>query len=371
MKIFAVNPGSTSTKVAVIEVKQNDGEKRKLNVIFAENIAHSFSELERFKNLTDQIPYRMEKILECIEKGSIDLKKMDAFVGRAGGLYALEGGTYTITDLMTEHARTGANGVLHPANLGCIIAQEFSKKYKKPGYTVNPPDVDELQDTARITGIKGVYRCIHLHALNLKETAIRHADEHGQRYEDENYIVCHIGGGISVSAHKRGKMVDGFDISGGEGAMAPTRCGNLSVLDTLSYLEHHSVDELREKCQKTGGFVSHFNTSDALSVYNRGRSGDKYAGLVWDAMVYQIEKCIGAMASVLKGNVRAILLGGGTVHNKEFVSDIIESCGYIAPVYAYPGEFEMEALAAGAFRVLSGEEAAKEYSGRPAICLEI
>lgn len=232
---------------------------------------------------------------------------------------------------------------------------------------VNPPDVDELQDLARMTGIKGVYRVIHLHALNLKETAIRHSNTvlH-KKYEECNFIVCHIGGGISISAHRAGKMIDGYDIVGGEGPMAPTRCGDISVANVLAYIAKNdiSVKEMKSLLTRRGGFVSHLGISDAIELTKRAKNGDKYADMLWNTMIYQIEKGIGAMAAVLHGKADGVLLGGGMVHSDDLVKQITESCSFIAPVTAYPGEFEMEAMAAGAIRVLSGEEELKEYTGQ-------
>lgn len=230
---------------------------------------------------------------------------------------------------------------------------------------VNPPDVDELQEVARITGIRGVYRTVHLHALNLKETAIRHAASLGKPYEDCNFIVCHIGGGVSVSAHRSGKMIDGFDIIGGEGPMAPTRCGSVAVADIARYVEEHGSADLAKLCHKTGGFVSLAGTSDAIELCSRADAGDEAARIAWDAMIYQIGKCIGSMAVVLDGKVDGILLGGGMVHSDDLVTRLTASCAWIAPVSAYPGEFEMEAMAAGAERALLGKEKSKYYTGEP------
>lgn len=356
MKIFTINPGSTSTKIAVVE---ND------EMLYSQNITHDAKKLAQFESISRQLPYRKKMILAWIEDKGIDLREMDAFVGRGGGLLPMEGGTYMINELLLRHAFLGANGVQHPAQLGVQIANELAEKYEKPAFVVNPPDVDELQDLARLTGIRGVYRASHLHALNLKETAIRHAGLQGKKYEEQNYIVCHIGGGISVSAHRAGRMIDGFDIAGGEGPMAPTRSGSLSVANILDYAEGRDLNEVREICTKSGGLVSHLGTSDALKVSQMAESGDEYAKLVWDTMIYQINKCIGSMACVLQGKVDGILLGGGMVHNQGLVRNVRETCGFIAPVYAYPGEFEMEAMAAGAVRVLTGVEEAKHYTGEP------
>lgn len=358
-KVFAINPGSTSTKIALFEG---------VNCVFSKNVSHHAEELEQYQTLSDQLPYRRDMILKLLAKAEVSIKDVDAFVGRGGGLLAMEGGTYQVTNLMLEHAKSCANGVIHPAALGSQLAYEFAETYYARAMVVNPPDVDELHDLARMTGIKGVYRIIHLHALNLKETAIRHSKNVLNRnYEECNLVVCHIGGGVSVSAHRYGKMVDGFDIVGGEGPMAPTRCGSVSVADLLQFLEQNNLNiaDVKQLCTKTGGFVSHVGISDALELTNRAKAGDRYAKMLWDTMIYQIEKCIGAMATVLHGQVDGILLGGGMAYNEDLVRQIVEACSFIAPVSAYPGEFEMEAMAAGAIRVLAGEEPAKEYTGKP------
>lgn len=353
-KVFTVNPGSTSTKIALFQ-----GEEK----IFSENVSHDAKVLAQYQTLSEQLKYRSDMIRKLLEENHVDLTGIDACVGRGGGLVAMEGGVYEIDDLVLDHSINAANGVIHPASLGPSIAKDFADQYGAKAYVVNPPDVDELQDLARLTGIKGVYRVIHLHALNLKETAIRHAKTLGKRYEDCNFVVCHIGGGISISAHRQGKMIDGYDIVGGEGPMAPTRCGSISVADLLKYAQDHDLKEIKQLCTKSGGFVSHLGISDALELIDRANSGDKYAKLVWDSMIYQIVKGIGAMAAVLHGKVEGILLGGGMVYSEDLVNQIKEACEFIAPVTAYPGEFEMEAMASGAARVLDGVEKVKKYTG--------
>lgn len=355
-KIFAINPGSTSTKIALIEDEV---------VLFSKNVSHDANKLAEFDGISAQMPYRKETILNLLKENNVSLEGISACVGRGGGLLAMEGGTYQIDDTLLDHATRGANGVQHPAQLGPQLANEFAREYQCPAFVVNPPDVDELQDLARLTGIKGVNRVIHLHALNLKETAIRHAQSQGKKYEEQNYVVCHIGGGISVSAHRNGKMVDGYDIVGGEGPMAPTRSGSIAVADLLRYAKDKDLKDVKSVCTRSGGLVSHLGTSDALEVSNRAEAGDAYAKMVWDTMIYQINKCIGSMAAVLHGKVDGILLGGGMVYNKGLVAQIEEACGWIAPISAYPGEFEMEAMASGAIRVLSGAEEAKTYTGVP------
>lgn len=356
-RVLVINPGSTSTKVGLF-----DGER----AVFTVNVAHEASELAKFAGVSDQLPYRVGLIEQALAENGVELASIDAFVGRGGGLLPLPGGTYEVDDVLLDHATRGANGVQHPAQLGPQIARAFAGRVGKPAFVVNPPDTDELCDEARMTGVRGVYRRVHLHALNLKETAIRHAASAGRAYEECRFVVCHIGGGISVSAHDRGRMVDGADIVGGEGPMAPTRCGALPVAEVLDYLDAgHATADVRRMCMKTGGFVELLGTSDALEVSRLAEAGDEAYRRAWDAMVYQICKEIGAMAAVLGGNVDGILLGGGMVHNKGLVRAIEERCGWIAPVTAYPGEFELEAMAAGARRVLDGVEKPLRYSGKP------
>lgn len=353
-RIFTVNPGSTSTKVTLFS-----GE----TVLFTANVPHSAGELAAFPSLSAQLSYRLDKIETLLRENGVDLTGIAAVVGRGGGLLPLEGGTYRIDGLLLRHAAEGANGIQHPANLGPQLAKHFADQHGAAAFVVNPPDVDELQDVARITGIRDVCRTVHLHALNLKETAIRHAARVHKRYEDCNFIVCHIGGGISVSAHRRGRMVDGFDIVGGEGPMAPTRCGAVSVAELLRYAKGKDLRDVRQLCTKTGGFVSWTGKSDALELRQQADAGHRKAQLLWNGMLYQIEKCIGAMAAVLKGEIDGILLGGSMARDKDLVEKVTDACEWIAPVAVYPGEFEMEAMAAGALRVLRGHENAKTYTG--------
>lgn len=353
LRILVINPGSTSTKVALFEDS---------DMVFQENINHDAEQLSKFEGISEQLEYRKETIYEALRSKGISLGRLDACVGRGGGLLSIAGGTYEVDDLLLEHARVGANGTSHPAQLGVQLAKLYAKESGCRTFTVNPPDVDEFERLARVTGLKGVRRQSHMHALNLKETAIRHAESMGRKYEGCNFIVCHIGGGISVSAHKKGKMVDGNDIIRGEGPMTPTRCGSMEVMDMIELCySGRPESEIRNLCQKNGGFVSYFGTSDAKEVFRMGQEGNEEAKLVFDTMIYQIAKNIGQMAAVLKGEVDGILLGGGMVYNDYLVRKIKDYCGFIAEVTAYPGEFEMEALANGAIRVLTGQEEAKDY----------
>ena len=231
-RILVINPGSTSTKVGAFE-----GEKE----LFSVNVSHDAEKLKTFATVSDQLPYRKETILKALKDEGIDLSSFDAFVGRGGGLLAVEGGTYKINDILLDHAERGANGIQHPAQLGSQLANGFAVQYGKPAFVVNPPDTDEIILEARMTGLKGVYRNVHLHALNLKETAIRHSAANGWKYEDKNYIVCHIGGGISISAHRKGKMIDGNDIVGGH---SQRRSPISQAFDSLP-----AIARQRERCE--------------------------------------------------------------------------------------------------------------------------
>ena len=355
-KVLAINPGSTSTKVAVFKGTEK---------LFSENVEHAAEDLAKFKEVSDQLEFRFGMIKDMLKEQNIDLSDLDAVVGRGGGLMSCLGGVYAINDVLFDHAVRGANGVQHPAQLGPQIAKLFSDEYNCPAFVVNPPDTDEAIPEARLTGIKGVLKPMHVHALNQKETAIVHSKKMGKKYEDCNYIVAHIGGGTSIAAHRKGKMIDGNDIVGGDGPMTPTRSGSITVANLVDYIFDNGLDKKAAKAlaTKTGGFINLLGTNDAREVIKMAEEGNKFAELVWNTMIYQIIKQIGAMAAALHGDVDAILLGGGMVHNEELVAKLTEACGFIAPVVAYPGEFEMEAMASGAARVLDGEEEAKEYTG--------
>lgn len=356
-KVFTINPGSTSTKIAMFE----GGE-----AVFSKNVSHDAAKLKEFKEISDQFEYRRETIMTELEAAGQSLNGVDAFSARGGGLVNVEGGVYIVGDKLLEHARAGFS-VKHPAMLGAQLAAAFAEEYGGTAYVVNPPDVDEFTDEARVTGLKGIYRESRIHALNQKEIGIRYAERLGKKYEELNLIICHIGGGISVTAHNHGKMVDSNDIANGDGPMAPTRCGQLPVKDVIAmcYSGRFTETEMRDKVTKTGGLVDHLGTSDARAVEKMMQDGSRYAKLVYDSMLYEIGKTAGSMAAVLKGKVDGIVLTGGISHSNYVVEYLTDMLSFIAPIEVMAGEFEMEALAAGAVRVLSGEEQAKTYTGVP------
>jgi len=356
-RLLAINPGSTSTKIALFG---NDKE------IFSVNVSHDAARLQEFREISDQFPYRKETILSELAKKNISLKGIDAFVGRGGGLVGLEGGTYTINEILLHHARIGFT-VKHPATLGSQLAYDFALTYGGKAFVVNPPDVDEFQLVARVSGLRDVPRESRGHPLNQKEVGIRYAAEIGKRYKDLNLIISHIGGGVTVTAHRKGLMVDSTDVINGDGPMAPTRAGAIPAVAIikLSYSGKYTEREMYDRITKNGGLVDHLGTADVREIQGRIKKGDAYAKLIFDAMIYQIGKNIGAYATVLRGQVDAILLTGGIAHDAYLVERITDMVKYIAPVKVYAGEFEMEAMAAGALRVLTGQEQPKAYTGIP------
>ena len=356
-RLFTINPGSTSTKIALFE---ND------TVLFAANVSHDAAKLKEFPEISDQFPYRKETILGELAKNNISLEGIDAFVGRGGGLVALEGGTYTINETLLHHSRIGFT-VKHPATLGSQLAHDFATTYGGKAFVVNPPDVDEFDLIARVSGLSDVARESRGHPLNQKEVGMRYAFDTGKRYEDLNLVISHIGGGVSVTAHRKGRMIDANDVINGDGPMAPTRAGAIpaTAIIKMCYSGKYTEREMYDRITKNGGIVDHLGTSDVREIQERIKNGDTYAKLIYDAMIYQIGKNIGAYATVLKGNVDAILLTGGIANDAYLVEQITDMVKYIAPVKVYAGEFEMEALASGALRVLTGQEQPKTYTGVP------
>lgn len=355
-KIFVINPGSTSTKLALFENETK---------MYETKVFHDADELLRYPTVNAQLPYRKRVILDFLREDDIDLTDVDAIVGRGGSCYPVSSGVYEVDDRLIADTAAGKGGMEHPSNLGVQLADELRKEYGGRAFMVDPPCLDELCDMARMTGIRGVPRHTNMHALNLRGVAMHHAKSTGRRYEDCNFIVCHIDGGISVSAHRRGRIIDCNDAAGGDGPYTPTRIGSVSVADVLDYCKDRDVEEVRKLCTRTGGFVSHFGTANSDRIHALAQQGDPKALRVWNGMIYQICKYIGAMAAVLEGRIDAILLTGGLLRFSDITEKITRSCGWIAPIYTYPGEVEQEALAAGALRVLRGEEQAKTYPGRP------
>ena len=354
-KLLIINPGSTSTKVSLFE---ND------RALFEKSLFHDAPILLQYPHVNDQIPFRYQVILDMLKEEGVDPAEIDVFVGRGGSACTQPGGVTRIDQKLYDDTEAAVGGSEHPAKLGVMLAWKFAQAYGKPAYTLNPTNVDEYGDYARLTGIRGVYRVSHSHVLNQKAVAEAHAEKMGRRYEDCNFIVGHIDGGITVSAHDHGRMVDGNMGADGEGAFTPTRIGSVPVLALLDYIESHSVAEVRLMCSRAGGFVSLFGTADSDNIHALVDQGNRKAALVWNTMIYQICKMIGEMSAVLCGKVDAILLTGGLMRFDDIAEGIRGRCGWIAPICVYPGEMEQEALALSTLKVLRGQAQAMTYSGR-------
>ncbi len=355
-RIFIINPGSTSTKLSMFENE---------NCLFTEDTFHDSTVLRQFPTFNDQLDYRMEVLRRFLRDHRIDLTGVDAIVGRGGGCHSVEGGIYHIDETLLRDTRNCVGGIYHSSMLGVQMAAELQKEYGGLMLMMDPTVVDELCDLARVTGVRGVYHKAGSHALNMKAVARKHAESLGKRYEDCNLIVAHIDGGISISAHRDGRMFDGNNGSGGDGPMSPTRMGGMAVTDLITNFPDGSNARLKDLCSQAGGFSSHFGTSNSDTVHAMVEAGDPRAARVWSAMIYQTAKYIGSMAAVLEGKVDAIVLTGGLLRFDDIAESIRRYCGWIAPVVCYPGEMEQEAMALGALRVLRGEEQVKTYSGRP------
>jgi butyrate kinase len=347
-KILVINPGSTSTKIAVFEDEK---------IVFADNIKHTTEELSMFGYIIYQHEFRKKLILQKLKEANIDLSQIDIIVGRGGLVKPILSGAYEVNDRLKEDLMKGVQGE-HASNLGGLIADDIAKlTLNAKAYIVDPVVVDELQDVARITGHPDIPRTSIFHPLNQKSVARRFAKSLGKKYENLNLIVAHLGGGISIGAHCKGKVIDVNNALDGEGPFSPERAGSLpaGALVKLCFSNRYTYDEVKKMLVGNGGLVALMGTNEARDVEIQADKGDERARLIQDAMCYQIGKSIGAMAAVLKGKVDGIILTGGIAHNKYLCSYIDEMVGFIAPIQVYPGEDEMTALATNGLMILNGE----------------
>lgn len=353
MKILSINPGSTSTKIAVFEDEKEIMEKV---------LRHSNVELEDYKDIYSQKSFRKDVILNALKEAEITVESLDVIVGRGGLLKPIEGGTYLVTDKMLEDLKKGVLGE-HASNLGGAIAKEIADTIGKKAYIVDPVVVDELEEIARVSGMAEIERISIFHALNQKAVARRYCTENRINYNEKNIIVAHLGGGVSVGIHKNGKVVDVNNALDGDGPFSPERSGGIPAgqLVKMCFSGKYSQEDIKKKLKGSGGIVSYLNTNDVRDVMKMVEDGDKNAKLIVDAMCYQIAKEIGALSTVVAGKVDAIILTGGISYSKYVVEKISNSVNFIAPITVYPGEDEMSALALGGLRVARGVESAKIY----------
>lgn len=353
--VLAINPGSTSTKIAVFE---------DTNPLFIQTLRHTKEELEQFQRITDQFSFRKKLILEQLEEDEINLNSIQIVMGRGGLLKPVESGVFAVNEKMVDDLQSCRYGE-HASNLGGLIAYDIANSLQNAeAYIANPVVVDELGDLARLSGHPKLPRKSIFHALNQKAVARQHAKSILKNYEDLNLIVVHLGGGITVGAHQKGKVVDVNQGLDGDGPFSPERSGTLPVGDLvrLCFSGEFNQKQVMKMIKGEGGLVAYLGTNSALEVEKRSASGDDNAKLVYDAMAYQVAKEVGAMAAVLKLDVDGILITGGIAHDKYFTNQIISYCYKIAPVHIIPGEDEMQALAMNGIRVISGEAEVKEYA---------
>lgn len=352
-RVLAINPGSTSTKVALFE-----GER----CLWEENLEHGPAELTALGAIPEQYPYRKAKVEELLARRGVAPDSLSAVVGRGGLLKPLSGGTYAVNDLMIEDLRQARRGQ-HASNLGAVIAYGMAREAGIPAYIVDPVSVDEFELLARISGLPEIERASLLHALNMKAVARRAARDLGKAYDEINLVVAHLGSGISIAPVRRGRMIDVNNANEG-GPFSPERAGSLPTVSLvrLCFSGQYSEREMIDVLTRRGGLVAHLGTGDARLVEQRIAAGDARARLVFEAMAYQIAKEIGAMATVLRGELSGIVLTGRLALSDMLADWVRQRVSFIAPVLLYPGEDELRALAEGAMRVLDGEEEAKTYS---------
>lgn len=351
--IIVINPGSTSTKMALFA-----GDKK----LSEENISHSSEQLAQFDNVADQFDLRMKDIDAWLEGQNISDKKIAAIAGRGAPVCPLEGGVYDINQKLLDDLKS-MNYSNHASNLGSIIADHLAMRFDVPAYIVDPITIDNFTDYARVSGIPEIERKCRSHALNLKEVCRREAIKLGKTLETSNFIGVHMGGGVSIAAIEKGRIVDVNDALLGMGPFSPDRAGALPIgpLVKLAYSGKYSEKELLTKLSRESGLKAYLGEADLREIEKKIESGDRKAELYYNAMIYQIAKEIGAIAAVLKGNFDAVILTGGMANSERLVETLKNYISFLGTIIIVPGQFEMEALAAGALRVLNGEETPKKY----------
>ena len=353
VKSLIINPGSTSTKIGVFEDE---------TLLFEETLRHSTEEIASYASIVDQRDFRKQIILDLLKEKAFDIHSLQVVVGRGGMLKPIPGGTYAVSDELLEDLKIGKQGQ-HASNLGGILAREIGDSIGVPSYIVDPVVVDELMPISRYSGVPELPRTSVFHALNQKAVAKRYAKEQGKAYDSLNLIVVHMGGGVSVGAHEKGRVVDVFNALDGDGAFSPERAGAVptGALIKMCFSGEYTEKEVYKKVVGNGGFNAYVGTNDMRDVEKMVQGGDQKAAEVREAFIMQVAKNIGSMACVLKGQIDQIIITGGIAYDKVVVGGLKERAGFLAPITVYPGEDELLALAQGALRVMSGEEKAMEY----------
>ncbi len=353
VKSLIINPGSTSTKIGVFEDE---------NLLFEETLRHSTEEISKYATIVDQKDFRKQIILDLLKSKNFDINSLNMVVGRGGMLKPIPGGTYAVSDDLLHDLEIGKQGQ-HASNLGGILAREIGDSIGVPSYIVDPVVVDELEDISRVSGVPELPRTSVFHALNQKAVAKRYAKEVGKAYNTLNLVVVHMGGGVSVGAHKAGRVIDIFNALDGDGAFSPERAGAVpsGALIRMCFSGKYTEAEVYKKICGNGGFNAYLNTNDMRDVDKMVEEGNKDAALYRDAFIRQVAKDIGSQACVLEGKIDQIIVTGGIAYDKYVVDGLKKCCEWIAPFTVYPGEDELLALAQGGLRVINGEEQAMVY----------
>ena len=352
-RILVINPGSTSTKVALYEEEKS---------LWSETVSYKKEELLHFEHILDQFAMRRKDVEKIIQEKNLNIKSLSAVVGRGGPFKPLESGTYRVSEKLLIDVKSGNVQAEHISNIGVLLAYEIAKEAGVSAFFVDPVSVDEFEPVARISGIPELERKSLLHTLNVKATAHKAAKNLGKPLSELNLIVAHLGGGISICPIRKGRIIDVNNANEG-GPFSPERAGSLPVssLAKLCYSGRFTYPEMKKRLVGNGGLVAYLGTNDIREVEKRIAEGDEKAKLIYQAMAYQIAKEIGSMATVLNGEIDAILLTGGAAHSCMLTGWIKQKVFFLGPIYVYPGENEMESLAMGVLRVLRGEEQVKEY----------
>lgn len=353
IKSLIINPGSTSTKIGVFEDE---------TLLFEETLRHSTEEISQFAAIVDQKDFRKKIITDLLKEKNFDIHSLNVIVGRGGMLKPIPGGTYAVTDALLNDLKIGIQGQ-HASNLGGILARELADSIGVPSYIVDPVVVDELDSISRYSGVPELPRTSVFHALNQKAVAKRYAKESGRAYDSLNLVVVHMGGGVSVGAHKEGRIIDVFNALDGDGAFSPERAGGVpsGTLVKMCFSGKYTEKEVYDKLVGKGGFNAYLNTNDMRDVDKMAEAGDANAIELRSAFILQVAKDIGSMATVLNGKVDRIIVTGGIAYDKVVVAGLKTRTEWIAPFQVYPGEDELLALVQGAIRVMNGEEKLMEY----------
>ena len=353
VKSLIINPGSTSTKIGVFEDE---------TLLFEETLRHSTEEIAQYASIVDQKDLRKDIIVNLLKEKEFDIHSLNMVVGRGGMLKPIPGGTYEVSDELLADLKAGVQGQ-HASNIGGILAKEIADSIGVPSYIVDPVVVDELEQVSRYSGVPKLPRTSVFHALNQKAVAKRYAKEVGKAYDSLNLVVVHMGGGVSVGAHKQGRVVDVFNALDGDGAFSPERAGAVQsgALIKLCFSGKYSEKEVYKKFVGNGGFNAYCGTNDMRDVEKMVQNGDTKAAEVREAFITQVAKDIGSMACVLKGKVDQVIVTGGIAYDKVVVAGLKERAEWIAPMTVYPGEDELLALVQGGLRVLNVEEKAMVY----------